>query len=394
MTTARLALRSDAVRDAIRASGAKPKWLTTECPSLYLVTKQGRGFWVLHFRDPREGGAIRNTGLGSAETLTPAAAKRKAQDFMSDLRNGRPVALLTRKGRGELFSTAAATYLDNHADEWNARTRAANSALVRNKVPADFVSKPVTAITADDVADVLRPIWNGPGANAGSRLRQLIEGILRSKDVTPNPAAWERLQDRLSRKRAEVKHHDTMLFADVPAFFAKLGDSIEDRAGKFVILTAVRRKEALAATWGEFDLKARVWNVPANRMKSRKPHSVPLSDAAIAALGKPGASDAYVFQNKAGGPLADSHAALDKTWHDLAPFTLHGFRSSFASWAEAKDHGRRFAPATIEAALAHAKGNAVTQAYLRSDLFEARRVLMAEWAVYATAQLGKLSFYH
>lgn len=374
----------DQARKLARESGYKQQWHKTDCPSLYLVTKGGKGFYVLHFRDPREGGAIRNTGLGSADAVTPAAAKRKAQDFMSDLRNGRPVALLTRKSRGELFSTAAATYLDNHADEWNVRTRAANTALVRNKVPADFAAKPVTAITADDVADVLRPIWNGPGANAGSRLRQLIEGILRSKDVAPNPASWERLQDRLSRKRAEVKHHDTMPFADVPAFFAKLGDSIEDRAGKFVILTAVRRKEALAATWGEFDLKARVWNVPANRMKSRKAHMVPLSDAAIAALGKPGGSDAYVFQNKAGGPLADSHAALDKTWHDLAPFTLHGFRSSFASWAEAQDHGRRFAPATIEAALAHAKGNAVTQAYLRSDLFEARRDLMDAWSKFAT----------
>ena len=393
MTTARLALRSDAVRDAIRASGAKPKWLTTECPSLYLVTKQGRGFWVLHFRDPREGGTIRNTGLGSADTLSPAAAKRKAQDFMSDLRNSRPVALLTRKSRSELFSTAAATYLDNHADEWNPRTRAANTALVRNKVPAAFASKAVTAITADDVANVLRPIWKGPGPNAGSRLRQLIEGILRSKDVTPNPAAWERLQDRLSRKRQEPKHHDAMPFADVPAFMATLGDSMEDRAGRFTILTAVRRKEALAATWGEFDLKARVWNIPAERMKSRKAHSVPLSDAAIAALGKPGAPDAYVFTNQAGGPLSDSHAALDKTWLPNG-YTLHGFRSSFSTWAEAQDDGRRFAPTVIEAALAHAKGNAVTQAYLRSDLFEARRKLMEEWAAYATAQLGKLSFYH
>src|SRR5271155_2070519 len=123
----RVALRPEAVRDTMRNADAKMKWHKTDCPSLYLVTKQGRGFWVLHFRDPREGGAIRNTGLGSAETLTPAAAKRKAQDFMSDLRNGRPVALLTRKSRGELFSTAAATYLDNHADEWNVRTRAANT---------------------------------------------------------------------------------------------------------------------------------------------------------------------------------------------------------------------------------------------------------------------------
>jgi len=375
-------LTTDQVRKLARESGAKQQW-HADGRSLYLVTKAGRGFWVLHFRDPREGGAIRNTGLGSVETLTPAAARRRRDDIMADLRNGRPVAIMTRKSRSDLFSTAADAYLSNHADEWNERTRKANTALVANKLPADFKAKVVTAITPDHVADVLRPIWNGPGANAGSRLRQLIEGVLRSRDVTPNPASWQRLQDRLSRKRAEVKHHDAMPFAEVPAFVATLGDSMEDRAGRFVILTAVRRKEALAATWGEFDLKARVWNIPAERMKSRKAHSVPLSDAAIAALGKPGERDAYVFQNKAGGPLSDSHAALDKTWVPNG-YTLHGFRSSFSTWAEAQDNGRRFAPTVIEAALAHAKGNAVTQAYLRSDLFEARRDLMDTWAAYAT----------
>jgi integrase len=374
---------SDQVRNLIRDSGAKQQW-HADGRSLYLVTKGGRGFWVLHFRDPRESGAIRNTGLGSADALTPAAARKKRDGFMVALSEGRPVALMTRKTRGELFSTAADAYLSNHADEWNERTRKANTALVANKVPAEFKARAVTAITPDQVADVLRPIWNGPGANAGSRLRQLIEGILRSRDVTPNPAAWERLQDRLSRKRAEVKHHDAMPFADVPEFIAGLSNSIEDRAGLFVILTAVRRKEALAATWGEFDLKARIWNIPAERMKSRKAHSVPLSQAAIDALGKPGEASAYVFTNAAGGPLSDSHAALDKTWLPNG-YTLHGFRSSFSQWAEAQDHGRRFAPSVIEAALAHAKGNAVTQAYLRSDLFEARRDLMDIWAKYVTA---------
>ena len=97
----RVALRPEAVRDTMRNADAKMKWHKTDCPSLYLVHQQGRGFWVLHFRDPREGGAIRNHGLGSADTLTPAAARRKAQDFMSDLRNGRPVAIATHKAKGQ-----------------------------------------------------------------------------------------------------------------------------------------------------------------------------------------------------------------------------------------------------------------------------------------------------
>ncbi len=380
---------TDQVRTLARESGDKQQW-HSDGRSLYVVTKNGKGFWVLHFRDPREGGAIRNTGLGSIEALTPAAARRRRDDIMADLRNGRPVAIMSRKSRSDLFSTAADAYLSNHADEWNERTRKANTAVVANKLPADFKAKPVTAITPDHVADVLRPIWNGPGANAGSKLRQLIEGILRSRDVTPNPAAWERLKDRLSRKRAKVSNHPYMPFADVPAFLRTLGDSIEDRAGRFVILTAVRRKEALAATWGEFDLKARVWTVPAARMKVKDhgDHKVPLSDAAIAALGKAGADDAYVFTNQAGGPLNDSHAALDKTWVPNG-YTLHGFRTSFATWAEEQDNGRRFPARVIDAALAHAKKDAegerneVTGAYQRSKFFEARRELMQSWSDFA-----------
>jgi len=378
----------DQVRNLIRTASAKQQW-HADGRSLYLVTKQGRGFWVLHFRDPREGGAIRNTGLGSADTVTPAAARKKRDAFMVDLAAGRDVALLTRKARGESFGTAAAAYLDNHADEWTLRTRSDNKALFSRYIPADFNGRPVTTITPDHVADVLRPIWDGPGNNRGSRLRRLMFGVFAAKNVHPNPARWSDgpLPNLLSRKRKDVKHREAMSWQDVPAFLKLLGDTVEDRAGKFTILTAVRRKEALGAPWREFDLQNRVWTIPGERMKKPggkvpSPHSVPLTDAAIACLGKPGKPDELAFAStRTGGMLGNK--ACDKKWHNLAPYTLHGFRTSMSTWAEEKG----FSPNVIEAALAHAKGNATTQAYLRSELFEARRKLMEEWAVYATTQL-------
>ena len=87
---------TDQVRKLARESGDKQQW-HSDGRSLYVVTKNGRGFWVLHFRDPREGGAIRNTGLGAVDDVTPAAARRRRDDIMADLRNGRPVAIMTRK---------------------------------------------------------------------------------------------------------------------------------------------------------------------------------------------------------------------------------------------------------------------------------------------------------
>jgi integrase len=379
-------LTLDQVRKLTRESGDKQHW-HSDGRSLYLVTRQGKGFWVFHFRDPREGGAIRNTGLGSADDVTPAAARKARDKFMVDLRDGRPVAIGARKAKGELFGTCATAWLENHSTEWSTRTRSDNQALFAKYIPAAFNARPVTAITPEHVADVLRPIWIGPGNDKANRLRRMVEDVLKAKSVHPNPADWDGpLSSLLSRKRQEVTHHEAMAFADVPAFVAKLGDSIEDRAGRFVILTAVRRKEALGAMWAEFDLANRVWNIPKERMKMKRPHAVPLTDAMIEALGKP--SEGLVFPSaRTGGMLG--HKSLDKTWVPNG-YTLHGFRSSFATWAEEEDHGRRFPARVIDAALAHAKKDAegerneVTGAYQRSELFEARRKLMQAWSEFAT----------
>jgi len=94
-------------------------------------------------------------------------------------------------------------YLANHADEWGARHRAGLKALLRMH-GAPLAGKAVNLITTDDVAATLKPIWNGPGNNCGSRLRRLIESILRSKDVEPHPAAWGRLREKLSKAVAKV----------------------------------------------------------------------------------------------------------------------------------------------------------------------------------------------
>lgn len=387
-----MSLRPDEIKAAL---ASEHNQRLADGHSLYLLCRNGKGFWELRYRD---GAAIRSHGLGSLDAVTPAAARRAREAFMADKRRG--IIVIPRRTKGESFGTAAAAYLDNHADEWTPRTRADNKALVARYVPADFAAMPVTAITAEHVADVLRPKWNGPGNNRMSRLRRLIAGILAAKNVHPNPARWNDgpLPELLSRKRAAVKHLEAMPWQDVPAFVAALGDSTEDRAGKFAILTSVRRKEALGALWGEFDLSNRVWTIPGERMKKPggkvpPPHSVPLTDAMLACLGEQGAPDAFVFaSSRTGGMLGNK--ACDKEWHNLAPYTLHGFRTSMSTWAEEQDDGRKYPQPVIEAALAHAKGkdksqgndkgNATTQAYLRSDFFQARRKLMEAWNEFAT----------
>jgi integrase len=362
------------VADAIK-SGVNQK--IADGHNLYLVVKNRKGFWVHQFRD---GKVIRSKGLGSAATVTPAQARREREAFTVARREGLELpGFRFHKPRGNTFAVAADEYLSNHASEWGERHRAALKALVWRHAAA-LADVPVNRLATDQIADALRPIWNGPGNNRGSRLRRLIESVLTAKDVEPNPATWARLREKLSKAIATVTPKPSMPAADVPTFYASLGDDVESRALKFVILTAVRRKEALGARWSEFDLEKRVWVVPAERMKMKRNHTVPLTDAMIACLGPRGADDALVFPSK----RTDRMLGHDALSMQERGYTLHGFRATASTWAEEQGDGRAFARSVIKAMLAHGKGDAVTAAYLRSDLFDARRELMEAWSRFAT----------
>jgi integrase len=152
------------------------------------------------------------------------------------------------------------------------------------------------------------------------------------------------------------------------------------RALEFVILTAARSGEVRGAMWDEIDLRAKVWTVPAERMKAGKAHRVPLSEPALALLKalpkveKPG----LVFPSVKGGALSDMTltAVTRRMQVDAVP---HGFRSTFRDWAAERTNYPRD---VAEMALAHAISDKVEAAYRRGDLFEKRRLMMADWAAF------------
>jgi integrase len=157
------------------------------------------------------------------------------------------------------------------------------------------------------------------------------------------------------------------------------GESVR-RALEFAILTAARSQEVRLATWDQVDLTHKVWTVPAELMKSKKLHRVPLSDAACALLRalprRKGVE--LVFPSVTGKALSDS--TLSKMLRDWnVPAVPHGFRSSFKDWAR-EACGTRYADEVSELALAHVDSNETRAAYARNELLEPRRKLMAEWA--------------
>jgi integrase len=150
---------------------------------------------------------------------------------------------------------------------------------------------------------------------------------------------------------------------------------------EFLILCAARSGEVRLARWDEFDLDAKKWSVPAERMKANKAHDVPLPDRAIAILQgiKRGKPNDLVFKGaKAGEPLSDT--ALLMCLRGIRPgFTTHGFRSTSSDYiGDETEYPRDLR----EFALAHKIPNEVEAAYRRSTGFEKRRKMMADWAVY------------
>jgi integrase len=249
---------------------------------------------------------------------------------------------------------------------------------------AALKDKPVNAITTEHVLAVLAPIWHEK-AETARRVRNRIERVLdaakakglRSGD---NPAALKGNLAHLlgkQQKRGDV-HHAALDYGAVPAFVAKLRERGGTRALalEFIILNAVRLSEAIEAPWGEFDLDARLWVVPADRMKGKREHRVPLSDRACQIL------DAMQIERRGDRVFNVSIRTIQNLVADMGGETTHGFRSSFRDWCGDVAHAPR---EIAEAALAHAVGSQVERAYRRGDALEQRRRLMDAWASYCGA---------
>jgi integrase len=147
---------------------------------------------------------------------------------------------------------------------------------------------------------------------------------------------------------------------------------------RFLIFTACRTNEVVGARWSEIDRPSSTWRIPAERMKMHQDHVVPLSDPALAILDKMrGGQRELIFPNPEGGPFSENAmlAVLDRQGYGHV--TVHGFRSTFATWAE---ECTDYPDGVREAALAHKYKSETTAAYQRGQKLEKRRALMKDWA--------------
>jgi integrase len=411
-----MTLTSKAVEALAKSGGHKPGRHTDGQGMHLYVRADGQASWILRFRlHERQ----RDMALG----VFPAVSLKEARDLAYSAR------LKVREGidpilerQRELQAATVAAGLDRTFKAATEGLIEAREATWRNdkhkwqwKQTLETHAYPilgkmaVSEIETDHVVRVLRPIWPKIPETA-SRLRGRIEAILDYARASgwrkgENPARWKgNLADLLPRtsKIAKEKHYPALPWHRVPAFMEALRGRVgmAPDALQFTILTAVRSGELRGMVWGEIDESTRTWIIPAERMKMKEIHRVPLSDEALAILkrvrvGTPKRGDLVFHGRDLKAPLSDMAMvmlvrglATDGTqegdlprWADLEGRVVvpHGFRSSFRDWAgETRSEGREVA----ERALAHVV-HGVEAAYARSDLLERRRPLMQAWASFA-----------
>jgi integrase len=174
-----------------------------------------------------------------------------------------------------------------------------------------------------------------------------------------NPARWRgHLEEALPAKTQVTKHHTALPYPDVPAFVTELSKKrgVPPQALQFLLLTAARSGEVMGARWDEIDLDKKLWVIPAQRMKEKREHRVPLVDRALAILKElPREKSDFVFIGSRKNMPLGKNSFLKLIWamgHD--DITVHGFRSSFRDWA---GETTSFPADICEVAQSHAVGD-------------------------------------
>ncbi len=344
-------------------------------------------------------GRRRDIGLGGWPVVSLAKARERAFANRVAVADGLNPLAEKRKARTPTFRHAAEQTFVALRPRWRNAKVATNwlQQLERHAFPI-LGDLPVNQIGREDLLAVLTPIWSAKPETA-RRVRRNIKATLRwcqAHGFVEINVAGEAIDGALPSLTTVKRNLRALPYQEVPEALRVVEGSRASPAVRlclrFTVLTAARSGEARGATWSEIDLEAREWRIPADRMKGGVEHRVPLSDAGMEVLEQAraiedGSGLVFPSPQRPGRPLSDM--ALTKLLRDngLAErTTIHGFRSSFRTWASEKTDAEH---AVMEMALAHAVGSAVERAYARSDLLVKRRRLMEEWSDFLTGKAGR-----
>ena len=356
-----------------------------------LLTAPKKGYWVLR---ATINGRRRDIGLGPLDLVTLAEARELAIDMRRDIQRGidpieerkrQKIEILTFKAAAEKVHTEQKATWKNgkHQDQWIKTLETYAFPKLGDRLVNDIEGPLLREVPLD--------FWLEKPETA-RRVKQQIGVVLDwayANGMRATEAPMRSLSRALPRQPKQDGHFAAMPYENVPTFLKHLHKrtSVARLALEFLILTASRSGEVRGGKWAEINLGAKLWTVPAKRMKVGKEHVVPLTDTAIDVLerAKPyyaECSDLIFPGRNVLRPMSDM-TLLKILRYAKLPFTVHGFRSAFRDWAAEKTS---YPGEVAEAALAHTVSNRVEAAYRRTNYLDKRRVLMREWSEFCVGR--------
>ena len=347
---------------------------------LYLQIRGNSRSWLYRYQ---LAGRTRKMGLGpypaislaDARRLRDEAAKKKALG-VDPLEDRKVIRSMTVKEAVEAAFEALKGDLkgDGKAGRW--------MSPLKTLVLPQLGGRDVASLTQLDLVNTLRPFWRSKPSASEKAIQRLGIAIRHAKaagiDIDVGIVANAKIM--LGSQGHKPAHIPSMPYADLPIFYASLGDSAGDRALKLLILTASRSMPIRFAHADQFDIETMVWTVPGEMMKNARGKEVdfriPLPPEARQLVA---GCKGLLFPGRYSKPMSDMTLSAILRRRGL-PFRPHGFRASFRSWAD--DKGVDWSVA--ESCLAHAVGSKASRAYRRSDMLERRRPVMEAWAGHVT----------
>ena len=357
---------------------------------MFNVKETGARSWLQRLT---VGGRRRTIGLGPYPEVGLDEARDMAIDNNRTRLKGRdPFAERKRARTTPTFAEARDAYIALQAKSWKPGTRNESNWRCSLAHAKALDAMPVDQVTTEAVLAVVTRLINAGKLPTAKSVRQRIRAVLDWAIASghregPNPANGE-IDAILPKTAHRTKHHDSVPVAEVTKVLAAV-EAIDaptwrgmKGALRLAVLTAARTSEVIGMRWGEVDLEAATWEVPAARMKAKRAHRVALSAPALEVLHEARrrtGGEGLVFRSPRRGQLDD--AALRRVMKRAGRSeTVHGFRGAFKSWC--LEHGvpRELA----EMSLAHQYMGDVESSYVHTDLLEKRRPVMERWARHCT----------
>lgn len=371
---------------------AKPRKIT-DGGGLYLeVMPNGSKYWRLKYRF---GGKEKRLALGVYPDVSLAEARERRAEAKKLLSAGNDPSYIRQEAKRRRIANAENTF-EAIAREWHGKRRHewvphyATDVLKRleTHIFPKLGSRPIAAITAPEILAALRVIEESGALDMAQRMMQTTGLVLRYAIATGR-AERNPVTDLRGALKAPVrKHHAYLKAEELPEFLRKVDaydGALQTRlALKLLLLTFVRTVELRGAEWHEVHLDDAEWRIPAERMKMRDPHVVPLSRQAVAILQELqtlAGNRRYVFpnQDKPSTFMSENtmlYALYRMGYHSRA--TSHGFRATASTILN--ENG--FSPDVIERQLGHSERNQVRAAYNHAQYLTERRKMMQWWADY------------